>query len=61
MPCVQALIFHEVRRRMGTNLDMAIGDALDFDTLEAHLPPKNLARHLQNHVYDLSRFLSRSM
>ncbi len=56
-----ALIFHEVRRRMGTNLDMAIGDALDFDTLEAHLPPKNLARHLQNHVYDLSRFLSRSM
>ena len=54
-----ALIFHEVRRRIGSRLDMVIGDVLDFDTLAPHLPPKKLARHLQNHVYDLARFLSR--
>ena len=56
-----ALIFHEVRRRMGTNLDVVIGDAIDFETLEGHLPPKNLARYLQEYVYGLSRFLPRAM
>ena len=56
-----ALIFHEVRRRIGTNLDVVIGDALDFEALEGHLPPKKLARHLQSHVYGLSRFLPRSV
>ena len=54
-----ALIFHEVRRRIGSQLDMVIGDVLDFDALAAHLPPKKLARHLQSHVYGLARFLSR--
>lgn len=54
-----ALIFHEVRRRMGTNLDLVIGEAIDFAALEAHLPAKNLARHLQEHVYGLSRFLGK--
>jgi putative hemolysin len=54
-----ALIFHEVRRRIGTRLDMVIGEVMDFDTLAPHLPPKNLARHLQDHVYDLARFVPR--
>jgi len=54
-----ALIFHEVRRRIGTRLDMVIGETMDFADLAPHLPPKNLARHLQHHVYDLARFLPR--
>jgi len=54
-----ALIFHEVRRRIGSPLDMVIGDVLDFDALAPHLPPKKLAHYLQNHVYDLARFLPR--
>ena len=56
-----ALIFREVRRRIGTNLDVVIGDVMGFDTLEAHLPPKNLAKYLQSHVYRLSRFLPRAL
>lgn len=54
-----ALIFHEVRRRIGSRLDMVIGDVMDYGDLEGHLPPKNLAHYLQNHVYGLNRFLGR--
>ena len=54
-----ALIFHEVRRRIGTRLDMVIGEVMDFEALQPHLPPKNLARHLQCHVYQLARRISR--
>ena len=54
-----ALIFHEVRRRIGTRLDMVIGEVMDFEALQQHLPPKNLARHLQHHVYQLARRISR--
>ena len=54
-----ALIFHEVRRRIGTRLDMVIGEVMDFEALQPHLPPKNLARHLQHHVYQLARWISR--
>jgi len=49
-----ALIFREVRRRMGQPLDMVVGDVLPFADLEAQLPPKNLARYLQNHTYELA-------
>lgn len=52
-----ALIFHEVKRRMGTPLPMVVGDVLPFADLEPHLPPKNLAAHLQAHVEDLQQFL----
>ena len=52
-----ALIFHEVRRRMGKSLSMVVGDVLPFADLEAHLPPKNLAAHLQTHVEELQQFL----
>ena len=53
-----ALIFHEVRRRIGT---ARYGDwrGDGFEVLQQHLPPKNLARHLQNHVYQLARRISR--
>ena len=54
-----ALIFHEVRRRIGTRLDMVIGEVMDFEALQPHLPPKNLARHLQYHVYQLARRIGR--
>lgn len=52
-----ALIFREVRRRMGTPLDLAIGKLMPHETLLAHLPPRNLARHLQAHVAGLSRHI----
>ena len=54
-----ALIFHEVRRRIGTRLDVVIGEVMDFEALQPHLPPKNLARHLQHHVYQLARWITR--
>jgi putative hemolysin len=54
-----ALIFHEVRRRIGTRLDMVIGEVMEFDALAPHLPPKNLARHLQDHVYQLAQWIRR--
>ena len=53
-----ALIFHEVRRRIGTRLDIVIGEVMDYEALQPHLPPKNLARHLQRHVYQLARWIS---
>ena len=52
-----AFIFHEVRRRMGTQLNMVVGKPLVFEDLQAHLPPKNLARHLQTHVARLRQYL----
>jgi putative hemolysin len=52
-----ALIFHEVRRRMGAPLRAVIGAPLSFEMLEAQLPPKNLAHFLQNHVDGLRQFL----
>ena len=52
-----ALIFREVRRRMGSRLDMVIGQTLPYAQLHGHLPPKNLAHYLQNHVDALRRFL----
>lgn len=45
-----ALIFHEVKRRIGTRFRAAIGAPLRYEELETHLPPANLARHLQAHV-----------
>ena len=53
-----ALIFHEVRRRIGTRLDMVIGEVMDFEACTAFAAEK-LARHLQNHVYQLARRISR--
>ena len=52
-----ALIFHEVRRRMGTKLAMVVGAPLSFAELQAHLPPQRLARHLQTHVENLRQYL----
>lgn len=52
-----ALIFREVRRRMGGKLDMVIGQTLPYEQLQGQLPPKNLAHYLQNHVDGLRRFL----
>ena len=52
-----ALIFHEVRRRVGSRFRGVIGAPLPYEALEPHLPPKNLATHLQGHVDALSRFL----
>lgn len=45
-----ALIFHEVKRRIGSRFRACIGAPLGYDSLEAHLPPANLARHLQDNV-----------
>jgi putative hemolysin len=52
-----AFIFHEVRRRMGTQLNMVVGKPLVFEDLQAHLLPKNFARHLQIHVARLRQYL----
>lgn len=52
-----ALIFHEVRRRMGTPVRGVIGEPLHFTALQGHLPPRNLARYLQAHVDDLRHWL----
>lgn len=54
-----ALIFHEVRRRIGSPLDMVIGEVMDYPALEPHLPPQKLARHLQDQVYGLADHLKR--
>jgi hypothetical protein len=53
-----ALIFREVCRRIGTPLDMVVGEPLDFAQMEAHLPPKTLAAFLQTHTHDLRRFIT---
>jgi len=52
-----ALIFREVRRRIGTSFDMAIGELLPFEALEPHLPAKPLAAYLQKHVEDMAALL----
>lgn len=52
-----ALIFREVRRRIGTPLDMAIGEVMPFEALEPHLPPKHLAGYLQRHVEGMQALL----
>ena len=49
-----ALIFREVRRRVGSKLDVVVGEPLDFFDLERHLPPANLARVLQQHTHALA-------
>lgn len=56
-----ALIFREVRRRIGSRFDMVIGELMSFAELEPHLPPKNLARHLQAHVAAMGARLSEQM
>ena len=55
-----ALIFHEVRRRVGSSLDVVIGEPLDFSALEPHMPPANLARVLQRHTHDLAGVLAKA-
>lgn len=55
-----ALIFREVKRRIGSPFRAVLGDVLDYEALEAHLPPKNLARHLQAHVGGLAEQLRAS-
>ncbi len=52
-----ALIFHEVKRRIGSHLDAVIGDSLSYDELEPHLPPANLARKLQAETHVLAKEL----
>ena len=52
-----ALIFHEVRRRVGSRFRGVIGAPLPYTALEPHLPPKNLAAHLQAHVAALRQNL----
>lgn len=52
-----ALIFHELRRRVGTRFRGVIGAPLSYEALQAHMPPKNLARHLQAHVDGLRQNL----
>ena len=54
-----ALIFREVRRRVGSSLDMAVGEPLDFPDLEPHMPPANLARMLQRHTHELAGVLEK--
>ena len=55
-----ALIFHEVRRRVGSSLDVVIGEPLDFLALEPHMPPANLARMLQWHTHNLAGVLEKA-
>ncbi|MEC7163463.1 MAG: acyltransferase, partial [Pseudomonadota bacterium] len=55
-----ALIFHEVRRRVGSSLDVVIGEPLDFFAPEPHMPPANLARMLQRHTHDLAGVLEKA-
>ncbi len=52
-----ALIFREVRRRIGTPFDMAIGELMPFEDLQPHLPPKKLAAYLQEHVANMAALL----
>ena len=52
-----ALIFHEVRRRIGSPFDIAIGDLLPYAALEPHLPAANLAAHLQAYVEAMAALL----
>ena len=54
-----ALIFREVRRRVGSSLDVVVGDPLDFPDLEPHMPPANLARMLQQHTHELAGVLEK--
>ena len=55
-----ALIFHEVRRRVGSSIDVVIGEPLDFSALEPHMPPVNLTRMLQRHTHDLAGVLDKA-
>ena len=52
-----ALIFHEVRRRIGTRVRMAIGDALPWAELAPHLPAKSLAHFLRQHTHGLKQLI----
>lgn len=52
-----ALIFHEVRRRVGSRFRGVIGAPLPYEVLEGHLPPKSLAHFLQEHVDELRQNL----
>ena len=54
-----ALIFREVRRRVGSSLDVVVGEPLTFRDLEPHMPPANLARMLQRHNHDLAEVLEK--
>ena len=54
-----ALIFREVRRRVGSSLDVVVGEPLDFPDLEPHMPPANLARMLQWHTHELAGVLEK--
>lgn len=55
-----ALIFREVRRRIGSSLDVVVGETLDFADLEQYLPPANLARMLQAHTHALAEVLDKA-
>lgn len=54
-----ALIFHEVRRRVGSRFRGVIGAPLPYTALAPHLPPRNLAQYLQAHVDGLRQKLPR--
>ena len=50
-----ALLFRETQRRMGTVLDVVLGDPLIYEQLEDQLPPVNLAKMLQRHTQALAK------
>lgn len=55
----QALLFHEVHRRMGTKFEMVIGEALPFDAIAEQLPPPNLVQYLQRHTHALGEKITK--
>lgn len=52
-----ALIFQEVKRRIGTTLKLVIGDVIPFEQLEPHLPARTLSQYLQAHTHNLRQQL----
>lgn len=55
-----ALIFHEVRRRIGSRLRIAIGDVMTYAQLEPHLPAKPLSQYLRQHTHGLKQLIDSS-
>ena len=50
-----ALLFHEVNRRRGSDIDLVVGEVMAFSDLPSCLPPKELAMYLRHVTHDLSR------
>lgn len=48
-----SLLLHEVRNKIGKDISIRIGDAIDHTALEAFATRKELMAHLRSHTYSL--------